>query len=221
MIENLFLNKSILVAVAHNDDIEFIMGGILNLYHEQINAKKIELLAVTFASREQNKSEKFEETLNDQQKAFKALKIKPIYVENHQFRARFLPSCEDDIRQILKKLKSKYDPSIVITHYQNDPNQDHDTVCQQVLRVYNDRTVIGGEISNTGKKMQPVVFVGLEAKNIEAKVKAVSCYSAENQKYYFGSELIFSLARVRGGQSGCFDLAEAFELYSLQTGIPL
>lgn len=221
MIENLFLNKRILIAVAHNDDVEFIAGGTLNLYHEQINKKQTNLMIITFASRKQNTSENFEQTLEQQQRALKELAVVPTHIENYQFRARFLPSFEDDIRKILKKLKYNHDPNIVITHYQNDPNQDHASVCQQVLRVFTDRTVLGGEISNTGKKLQPVLFVGMKEESIKAKVRALSCYEKESHKYYFASDLILSLAKVRAGQSGCFDFAEAFELYSLQTGIPL
>jgi len=180
----------------------------------------MEFRAVTFAGRQQNTGERFEETLEHQAKAFQELGITPVDVDNHEYRARFLPSSEDEIRLLLKDLKEKYDPTIIFTHYLGDPNQDHASVCQQVLRVFNDRTVLGGEISNSGHKLKPVVFVGLNEVDIVAKARALACYKAESHKYYFAPNLIDSLARVRGAQSGCFTFAEGFELYGLQTGIP-
>jgi LmbE family N-acetylglucosaminyl deacetylase len=218
MIDNLFRNNKLLVAVSHNDDIEFVCGGLLHYYRNAINTGEIELITVTFASREQNTLEPFSETLAHQSLSFERLNIKHITSYNHEFQARFLPSREDDLRLILKAIKHNHDPDIIITHYMDDPNQDHQSVATQVQRVFNDRMILGGEISNTGKRMIPNFFVGLNDEDIKAKYEALQCYKAEAGKYYFEYEIIKGLARVRGGQSGCFRYAEAFELYSLHTG---
>lgn len=215
MIRNIFSNNRVLIAVAHNDDIEFIAGGLLNSYSKQIAEKQIELLTITFASREQNTLEEFDRTIEYQTNAFKRLQINPVTSFNERYRARFLPDFEDHIRLRMKDIRNAFDPNIVITHYQGDPNQDHQSVAMQVMRVFSDRTILGGEISNTGKRLKPNFFVGLDRDNILAKYESLQNYRAEAHKYYFKFELIESLARVRAGQSGCFEYAEAFELYSL------
>lgn len=223
MITDLLTNKKILIAVAHPDDVEFIMGGTLNFYKDEINKGNIIIKCVIFSLRKLNTNETYKETKKFQKSAFKVLELdsKIVPVENYKFRARFLPNHEDDIRLSLKKYKDSFDPDVIFTHYKNDTNQDHVSVHEQVLRVFPDKTVFGGEISNTGKFLRPNLFVGLKKKNIEIKANALRCYETENHKYYFSKEVILTQARFRGVQSiGC-EFAEAFEIYNLYTGLDL
>jgi LmbE family N-acetylglucosaminyl deacetylase len=219
MIHGLLDGKKILIAVAHPDDIEFIMGGTLNFYHDKINGGHIDLRCMTYSLREKNTNEYFRDTKKHQEESFKVLGLTGIEITNLKFRARFLPTREDDIRLILKKHKEEFNPDIIFTHYVNDTNQDHVSVVNQVMRVFPDKTIIGGEISNTGRNLRPNLFIGLSKANVVQKAKALSCYKAESYKYYFSEEIILTQARFRGNQSITFDYAEAFEIYNMLTGV--
>ena len=217
LITDLLRNRRILVAVAHNDDLEFTVGGTLHQHFSHVSSHGSILSVVTFASREENTSEKLSTTLEHQAASFSILGIQGCLCENLSLRARFLPNYEDEIRLKLKQLREHYDPHVIFTHYREDPNQDHVSVCEQVLRVFPNHTVFGGEISNTGHRLRPTAFFALSEDNLRAKCRAVQSYLAESHKYYFRDDLVCSVARVRGGQSVSFEFAEAFEIYRLHS----
>ena len=78
MIENLFKGQRIFVAVAHNDDVEFILGGTIYSLREMIKKQQVEFIVMTFASREPNTKEPFSTTLEHQQEhvSFQTTKMK-------------------------------------------------------------------------------------------------------------------------------------------------
>jgi hypothetical protein len=54
-------------------------------------------------------------------------------------------------------------------------------------------------------------FVKLEERHIELKAEALQKYKSQAKRDYMSRDFIFSLARTRGVQIGCY-YAEAFEV---------
>jgi len=206
---NLF-GKRILAVVAHHDDLEFMFGGTLaKLFGQQ---KVSELYVCVLCSREKNTGELFEDVLLQQKKSFSILGIKPKKILNHRFRSRFLPSHEDEVRLILNSYKKDFCPDTVLTHYPEDPNQDHSSLFEQVYRVFRNTNILSGEIPNTGDDLKPNLFIKLDTSLIEKKYLALNAYNAENNKRYFTKEAIYSLAYVRGLHSMKSNLCEALRI---------
>jgi LmbE family N-acetylglucosaminyl deacetylase len=212
---NFWNSKKILVAVAHNDDVEFICGGLLSSFSNYPVNKKPEVGIITFGSRQENTGEKFNSVLKHQENSLEILNINAWPIVNKQYRARFLPDFEDDIRMELNAFKKIFKPDIVISHHVNDPNQDHVSVVEQVKRVFSNKIVLGGEVPNTGFNLEPNLFVGLNKADILTKVRALSCYLNEKDKDYFQEDVLLSLAIIRGAHSSTYQYSEAFCLYRM------
>ena len=64
---------------------------------------------------------------------------------------------------------------------------------------------------NFGRRFSPNVFIGVEKKHLRRKIRAIGCYDdvLRSAPHPRNAESIYSLARVRGGESGEM-YAEAF-----------
>ena len=204
--------KRLLVAIAHNDDLEFLCGGMLSMLSEQINSGEMDLFVLSFAVREENTGEPYQETVAAQDEAIAALGLKRYQKEYLKYRARFLPDFEDEVRLKLAEVVKKYDPDLVITHQSNDLNQDHISLNQQVKRVVRHATILGGEVPSTGKHLRCDAFFCVDEQAVGNKVNALSAFSREASKAYFSDDIIRAAAILRGAQSQSFELAEAFEV---------
>lgn len=205
--------SKILVVVAHHDDIEFMFGGTLSKIKDKY--KHIDIYICVLCSRQINTGELHRTVVLQQQKSFDVLGISPKKIFNHTFRSRFLPDFEDDVRLLLSSYKTEINPDSILTHYPEDPNQDHSSLFQQVFRVFRGATIIAGEVPNTGDTLQPNFFVKINEKIVEKKYQSLQCYEAEKNKKYFKKKSINALAYIRGLHSMKHTYCEALRIIRL------
>ena len=111
----------------------------------------------------------------------------------------------------------KFNPDVVITHFDRCLNQDHRQLYQACViatrPIKNHIQLLSCEVpSSTGflGAFTPNYYVELKPEDIVTKMKAVEDYVTELRKCR-SPEVISALARVRGAESG-YDYAEGFKI---------
>lgn len=129
-----------------------------------------------------------------------------------------LPACQGafearrgDLYAALEALRSRYD--LVVTHPERDTNQDHRQVSLEATRVFKAHaSVLYGEFPNNDLGDGRLsVWVPLEERDLEAKVRMVGAYASQRigGRPYLDADVIRALARLRGSQIRA-EAAEAF-----------
>ena len=189
-----------MTVLAHPDDETLGCGGILHKYNKQnilclIPVKRIE---------EQTKSA-----------------LNTLGIDNYIFGSFDDQQLDKypllDLVKWVSSNMEKFNPTVVITHFDRCLNQDHRQLYQACViatrPVKNRIQLLSCEIpSSTGflGAFTPNYYVELSPENIVAKMKAVEDYVTEIKKSR-SPEVISALARVRGAESG-YDYAEAFQI---------
>ena len=119
-----------------------------------------------------------------------------------------------EILNELDKIKREFEPQLVVTPSLNDSHQDHKTVSEEVVRIFErDASIIGYEMPWSNLVFSPQLLVVLTEKQLEEKWRILSSYESQFilQRKYFSKEFIFGWARMRGVQCNS-KYAEAFEV---------
>jgi len=211
-------NKKVVVIVAHADDFEFMCGGTISKYSKLINSNQMSLEIVVVSSRMLNTGETLAETEGYQKCSLSKLNtdFSKVKVQNFNYRSRFVPNSEDDLRLDLKN-KIVDLPDIIITHSPNDTNQDHVSVFNQVIRVFKGKNILCGRVLNSSYRFQPNLHICLNKSDMSNKINALKCYEKESKKRYFSYDLIMSEAIVSSVSSEGCDYSESFEIYNLNS----
>jgi N-acetylglucosamine malate deacetylase 1 len=97
--------------------------------------------------------------------------------------------------------------------------QDHQALSEEVVRIVSGQaSIFGYEVPRSNRRFQPNVFVDVSEADLDAKIQALTCFTEFTNRYYFGSDNIRALARVRALNAGYSAYAEAFELYRMIVG---
>lgn len=120
-----------------------------------------------------------------------------------------LPACRGafearrgEIYAALEELRDRYD--LVVTHPEHDTNQDHRQVALEAVRVFKAHaSVLHGEFPNNdvgGGRL--AVYVPLEPRDLDAKVRMVAAYDSQRfgGRPYLDEDVVRALARLRGSQ---------------------
>lgn len=131
-----------------------------------------------------------------------------------------LPACRGafeaeraQIYEAMEKLRGGYE--LVVTHRSTDTNQDHELVSREARRVFKAHgSLLGGEFPNNDLGEEGVqVYLELEPRDLEAKVRMVSAYRSQRfgGRPYLDGSVLRALARLRGSQIRA-EAAEAFSV---------
>ena len=93
--------------------------------------------------------------------------------------------------------------------------QDHNVVTEEVVRIIRNTTILGYEVMKHNRFFLPKIFVEISKESLEQKIKALSCFKGQTQKYYFDKKVIEALATVRAANANFLGFAEAFEMYNM------
>uniref|UniRef100_A0A6M3L6V0 Uncharacterized protein n=1 Tax=viral metagenome TaxID=1070528 RepID=A0A6M3L6V0_9ZZZZ len=134
-----------------------------------------------------------------------------------QFKMRHFNRDRQEILDGLYALRTQFNlnpPDLVITHSIHDLHQDHQCLAQEVMRAFPDASILAWRFQfkwdNGG--FRPSVYVSLENRHIEMKLKALACYETQASKPYFNGTLDLHKAQARiWGQHAGVRYAEAFE----------
>jgi LmbE family N-acetylglucosaminyl deacetylase len=133
--------------------------------------------------------------------------------------------------QFIESAIKSSEPDVIITHHPADTNNDHmqtSMACQEAIRLFQRRPEVRPisefwymevpsctewSLNTSMVRFQPNLFVEVEKKGVEAKVRALSMYRGVMRPYPHprSNEAIEGFAAYRGCQSGCM-YAEAYEV---------
>ncbi|MDA7541814.1 PIG-L family deacetylase [Gammaproteobacteria bacterium] len=223
------MKKNILIIAAHPDDDILGCGGFMAKYNTKTNIRVI-FIAEGSSCRYQdininvNKIQKTIETRNNYAKdALKVLGVKQVSFYNLPCgRLDSTPIIE--INKIIENELNYFKPDMVVTHAEDDTNNDHRIVYRSTLMATrpgsfkNLKTLLSFEILsssewNFSKSFLPNHFESMSLKHLNLKWKALECFKSEIKKYPHprSENGLKTLAQYRGMQSG-FHYAEAFKI---------
>lgn len=200
---------TILVLAPHTDDGELGCGGSI--------ARKIaeghNVIYVAFSICSRSLPEGWDPLTLDKEVriATKILGLPPENLILFDYDVRRFKEFRQDILEDLIKLKSKYNPSLVMVPSPTDIHQDHQVISEEGLRAFKNTSLIGYELPWNNVSFNTRCFIKLEEAHIAKKVEALKAYTSQSHRTYLNETFIRSLAITRGVQIST-QYAEAFEV---------
>jgi len=202
-------DKTILIIAPHTDDGELGCGGTIAKLCEEGNR----VYYIAFSSCNHSLPPSFEsDTLKTEVK--KAIAILGIAAENLillDYSVREFKDNRQSILDAMITLREQYKPDIVFIPSSHDIHQDHQVIYEEGLRAFKFVSIFGYELPWNNLRFNPGLFVKLSKENISKKAEALLEYKSQLHRPYLDKDLVFSQARVRGGQLAAV-YAEAFEV---------
>ena len=195
----------ILCLGAHSDDIEIGCGcTILRLLSETANT---EVYWIVFSGSSVRKKE----ARASARLFLRGASERTVTVLG--YRDGFFPHKSHLIKADFEKLKRRFSPDVIFTHYRNDLHQDHRTICELTWNTFRNHWILEYEIPKyDGDLGAPNFFVPVDARRCENKVEyLLRAFSSQRSKHWFTTDLFRSLLRLRGMESNSpSGFAEAF-----------
>ncbi|HKV25993.1 MAG TPA: PIG-L deacetylase family protein [Candidatus Acidoferrum sp.] len=201
--------RKVLCLGSHCDDIEIGCGGtILRLVREN---PEIEIVWKVFSSTPIRRKEAVraaEKFLSGARKS----------VEIHKFRDSYFPSILGPVKREFERLKRKFEPDLILTHYRDDLHQDHRVINQLTWNTFRHHLILEYEIPKyDGDLGAPNFFVGLDRRTCEEKAKLIlDSFVSQQKKKWFTADTFLALQRIRGVEcSAPTGFAEGFHCRKL------
>ncbi len=207
MTVSLPLDGDILVLSPHVDDGVIGCGGTIAKLAESQDIS-IRYLVFSPRSEEYGHDVLGPELLN----SIKELGLSEDNIEYLDFDTRVFPENRQRLTDIIYKIKEESEVNTIFTPTSYDVHQDHQTVTNELLRVYKrlSTSIFGYEIVLNTYSFNTAIFSGFERTHLESKLRAIDCFKSQMDRPHFSRQLFLSCARVRGSQMGT-EFAEAFE----------
>jgi LmbE family N-acetylglucosaminyl deacetylase len=201
--------KRVLILAPHTDDGEFGCGGTINKLIEDGS----EVFYAAFSACEQSILNGFPKDIliTEVKKATEILGIKKSNLILYKYNVRTFNFHRQDILDDLIKLRSELQPDLILMPCENDVHQDHETIYKEGIRAFKFSSILCYELPWNNFSMNTSMFIKLDNKHIQAKVKALNAYESQSHRPYANKEFIKSLAITRGTQIQT-NYAEAFEI---------
>ena len=192
----------ILLLSPHTDDVELGAGGSIIRFIEE----KHKIFWIIFSSKN-SLSKEFKNVISNLGLSEKEFII-------YDYRIRYLYKHRQEILEKLVKIKSFFQPDLVLTPSLNDYHQDHQIVSNEVVRAFKTScSILGYELPWNHLSFDSIFFIRLNKNHVEKKYDLLLNYKSQlmKKKCYFSRESVFGLAKVRGNQCNSV-YAEAFEV---------
>ena len=201
--------KNVLVLAPHRDDGEFGCGGTIAKLIE--NGANVFYAAFSIADKSSGKNFSKEMLKEELRKACAVLGISSDRLLIFNYEVRKLNYVRQEILDELIGLRKKIKFDLILMPSLNDIHQDHAVVAKEGLRAFKDNTILSYELVWNNLTFNTQLFVKLDKRLIQKKVKAISKYKSQGSRHYMSGEFILSLAKARGTQVG-LEYAETFEV---------
>lgn len=129
------------------------------------------------------------------------------------FRDGYFPHEGPAIKDAFESVKASVRPDLILTHYRDDRHQDHRTISDLTWNTYRNHLIWEYEVPKfDGDFGTPNLFVALEDRTASAKCEIImETFVSQKQKHWLDEELLRSVLRIRGMESGgSTRYAEAF-----------
>jgi LmbE family N-acetylglucosaminyl deacetylase len=197
-----FINKRIMLVVAHPDDEILGVGATMNkLINEYSLSVHVVILGEGITSRSDKRDVEFwnielEKHRSDIQEAKKHIGFENVSIYNLPDN-RFDTVALLDIIKIIEQEKFNFNPDIIFTHHGGDLNIDHQRTFEAVMtscRPLADemvKTIITFETpsgtewkaSTDPNKFSPNLYIEIDENNLNAKILAMESYTFEKRDY--------------------------------------
>ena len=206
-------HNTILVLSPHTDDGELGAGGTISKFLDE--GKDVYYIAFSGCEASVPQGLPKNTLRKECKRSTKVLGLKPDKVIIMDYEVRTLPEHRQEILEKLIKLKGQIQPEVVLVPSSHDMHQDHGVVYWEALRAFKKEASIWGyEHPWNNLSFSTDIFVVLNLKNMERKLKALKEYKTQKSKSYMDGKNIMALGCTRGSQLDQ-PYAEAFELIRL------
>ena len=190
---------------AHSDDIEIGCGGtILRILTE---LPSVVVRWIVFSGDERRGTE----ARNGAAAVLENVSEKQIEVLG--FRDGYFPSQRAEIKDFFEAIKRDFDPSLILTHRQDDAHQDHRLLAELTFNTFRNHLVLEYEIPKyDGDLGNPNFFVPLTRAQLRRKIDTITYhFVSQRGRGWFVDETFVAVARLRGiGCNAPEGVAEAF-----------
>ncbi len=132
----------------------------------------------------------------------------------YNFKVRSLHQHRQEILEELVKMKTDFDPDMVIGPSVNDLHQDHQVIANEMIRAFKtSSSIICYELPWNHISFMTQLFIKLKKDHVARKCEILKEYRSQlmKDKLYFSKQFIYGLAKTRGVQCNA-NYAEAFEV---------
>ena len=177
---------------AHSDDIEIGCGGTLL---RVINRNKnISFYWIVFSA----DKKRAEEAFASANSFLAGTRDKRVEVLN--YRESFFPYLGSDIKEFFERLKEKYDPNLIFTHFRQDLHQDHRLISDLTWNTFRNHLILEYEIFKyDGDLGSPNFLVPLENSICLKKIRLIrEHFKSQRKRQWFSGDVFLSLLKLRG-----------------------
>jgi LmbE family N-acetylglucosaminyl deacetylase len=207
--------KRVLILSPHTDDAELGAGGFISKLIEEGTV----VFWVVFSSAEESLPSNLpKDTLA--QEFFAVMNHLNLRKSNYnvlKYKVRKLHENRQDILEYLVKLRNDFNPELVLGPSLNDFHQDHQVVCQEMIRAFKTYcSILCYELPWNHLEFNSGYFVKLEEKHINNKVDMLKYYESQRivNRHYFSEDFIRGHAYSKGAQVNA-KYAEAFDVIKI------
>lgn len=190
---------------AHADDIEIGCGGTILRLAAERPALSVRWVVFSGNGTRRGEAEAGARSL--------LAGVRDAAVDVHGFRDGFFPSEHMRIKEAFERIKTEYQPSLVLTHYREDLHQDHRLVSELTYNTFRDHLVWEYEIPKyDGDLGNPNLFSPLSEEGARRKVAALlEHFPSQRGHRWFTADTFLAMLRLRGiGCNAPAGFAEAF-----------
>lgn len=204
--------KNVLVLAPHTDDGELGAGATISKLVEL--GSQITYVAFSTCAESVPKGYPNDVLDHEVRNATLTLGIKPENLIILDYKVRKFNYERQNILEDLIKIRSKKYYDLVLTPSLDDIHQDHSVIARESLRAFKNTTILGYELPWNNLSFETKCFIELNQDHINKKILSLKQYKSQENRNYLSEDIILSLAKTRGVQSGR-DLAECFEVLKL------
>lgn len=201
--------KRVLALAPHTDDVEIGTGGTVN----RLIQEGAEVHCLVFSTAKESLPEGLPEDIlaHEVREASAHLGVPDSNLSVLDYPVRNFPEHRQAILEDLVKVRNSFAPELVLVCASSDVHQDHNTVYNEAVRAFKDKTILGYDLPWNMIEFRSQLVIALTKAHIDAKVRAVLAYNSQKHRRYVREELIRGLAVLRGIPIS-EPFAEAFEV---------
>jgi len=204
--------ENILILSPHTDDGELGCGGTISKLIRE--GKNILWLAFSTASESLPPHMPSDTLKIEFTNVARSLGLKDHQFKTYDYKVRKLHESRQEILEELVKIRSEFNPDLVIGPSLNDHHQDHEVIANEMIRAFKtSASIISYELPWNHLNFSTQFFVELTEEDLESKKQMLAHYKSQLivERHYFTKEFVEGIARTRGTQINT-KYAEAFEV---------